>query len=184
MQLITPRLILREMRETDAEVLWPHVASEPVRRYEAEAPLTYGEFRDAVLWMMEMQNAIRRQHFYFAMTLSGADAEPLGTLYIAIRSPEHRQAEIGYMLGPPYWNQGYTTEAAREVVRFGFEHLDMHRIYAADILHENIGSIRVAQKLGFRQEARFRQSRYYRGRWWDTLVYAQVQAEWRASQDA
>ena len=40
-------------------------------------------------------------------------------------------AELGYWIGVIHWEQSYTTEAAREVVRYGFEELWLHHIYAA-----------------------------------------------------
>ena len=51
----------------------------------------------------------------------------------------------GAMLGRPYWGRGYATEAAREVVRYGFERLGLHRIHA-EHLGSNPASGRVMQK--------------------------------------
>jgi RimJ/RimL family protein N-acetyltransferase len=45
-----------------------------------------------------------------------------------------------------------------------------------------VGSARVLEKLGMRQEGRLRENEYYKGRWWDTLLYAILEDEWEANQ--
>lgn len=82
-----------------------------------------------------------------ALTLTGA-------ISIGVH-PRHHRGEIGYWLGVPYWNHGYMTEAARAVVRYGFDVMDLHRVEAM-ILPRNIASIRVAEKAGFLFEGTLR----------------------------
>ena len=74
--------------------------------------------------------------------------------------------------------RGYATEAARAIVRFGFIKLCLHRIWSWCIA-ENAGSARVLAKVGMRLEGRLRDKEYFRGRWWDTLLYAMLEQEWR-----
>lgn len=62
--------------------------------------------------------------------------------------PDTADGEIDYRLGPPYWGQGYATEATRAMVRFGFEHTAWDRIVAA-VVPANAASVRVAEHLGF-----------------------------------
>jgi RimJ/RimL family protein N-acetyltransferase len=49
------------------------------------------------------------------------------------------QAELGYRLLRRYWRRGYATEGARELIRYGFERLDLDRIYA-QTLAANVAS--------------------------------------------
>ena len=58
------------------------------------------------------------------------------------------EGELDYLLGKPYWGQGFATEAARAVVRFGFEHTTWDRIVAA-IVPTDSASGRVLDHLGF-----------------------------------
>ena len=60
-------------------------------------------------------------------------------------------AEIIYWLGKEFWGQGYATEAAAAVVRYGFETLRLYRIYAR-YLARNRASGRVLEKLGMTHE--------------------------------
>ena len=69
---------------------------------------------------------------------------------------DDRRAELGYWIGKPYWNQGYCTEAARAAIQFGFEQLELNRIFANHFVR-NPASGRVMQKLGMVYEGRLRQ---------------------------
>jgi len=70
---------------------------------------------------------------------------------------QHQRAELGYWIGVPFWGSGYATEAARAVVRYGFEHLNFNRIFAAHFAG-NDASARVLQKIGMQYEGRMRQA--------------------------
>ncbi len=69
---------------------------------------------------------------------------------------EDQRAELGYWIGKPYWGQGYCTEAAGAVIRFGFEQLGLNRIFAHHFAR-NPASGRVMQKLGMAHEGRLPQ---------------------------
>ena len=70
---------------------------------------------------------------------------------------QHPRAELGYWIGVPFWGNGYATEAAKAVVRYGFEHFKFNRIYAAHFLG-NDASGKVLQKIGMQYEGRMRQA--------------------------
>jgi len=90
------------------------------------------------------------------------------------------EADIGYELAPAHWGRGYATEAARAIVAFGFRELGLHRI-SATCIADNEGSARVLKRAGLRLEGRLRENEHFRGRWWDTLVYAVLAHEWEAA---
>lgn len=89
----------------------------------------------------------------------------------------HQIAEIGYWIGLPYWGQGYATEAAHAAIRYGFETLQLHRIYATH-LARNPASGRVMQKAGMRYEGRLREHFFKWGVHEDLLYYGILRAEW------
>jgi len=61
------------------------------------------------------------------------------------------RAELGYWIGVPYWSNGYCTEAARALVTYGFEELELDSVQARHLV-ENPASGRVMNKLGMRCE--------------------------------
>ena len=61
--------------------------------------------------------------------------------------PEINLPEVGYRYLKEYWGRGIGTEAARACVEFAREDLGISKLIAL-IVPENVGSIRVAEKLG------------------------------------
>jgi RimJ/RimL family protein N-acetyltransferase len=103
----------------------------------------------------------------------------IGDVMLFWRSREHRQGEIGYMFHPDYGGRGYATEAARVMLRLGFDGLGLHRIIGR-IDARNTPSARVLERLGMRPEAHFLQNEMVRGEWTDEIVFAMLEDEWRA----
>ena len=85
--------------------------------------------------------------------------------------------EIGWVFHPRYHGQGYATEAAATLLRYGFETLGVHRVVAT-CQPENTPSWRVMEKLGMLREAHFRKCMYRDGTWWDEYLYAILEDEW------
>lgn len=111
----------------------------------------------------------------FAITLQ-AGGSLIGAIGLRLRR-EDAKAELGYWIGREFWNQGYCTEAAEAIVRFGFEQLDLHRIYAHHF-SRNPASGRVMQKLGMTHEGHLREH----VRKWDDFedleLYGLLKSEW------
>jgi len=91
----------------------------------------------------------------------------------------HQRGELGYWIAVPYWNRGYCTEAAAELLRFGFEELALHRIHASHFAN-NPASGRVMEKIGMRHEGRRRGHVLKCGEFLDLEEYAVLAEEWRA----
>jgi RimJ/RimL family protein N-acetyltransferase len=93
---------------------------------------------------------------------------------------QHSKAEIGYWIGLPFWGRGYATEAAREVVRYGFQDLKLNRIFAG-VYGGNEASMRILTKLGFKHEGTLRQHYLKWGRFLDSECYGLLRSEWSAA---
>jgi RimJ/RimL family protein N-acetyltransferase len=89
---------------------------------------------------------------------------------------EHVRAELGYWIGKPYWSNGYCTEAAREMVRFGFEELGLNRIHSIHF-GRNPASGRVMAKIGMTREGCQRQHIKKWGSFEDLVTYAILRSE-------
>jgi RimJ/RimL family protein N-acetyltransferase len=82
-----------------------------------------------------------------------------------------RDAEVGYWLGKQYWRRGITKEALTLILDYGFNTLELVRIYAK-VLYHNLPSIRLLQRAGFSYESRIRKSFFRDGNWFDELAFA------------
>ena len=87
--------------------------------------------------------------------------------------PDHRRAELGYWIGVPYWGKGYATEAARALVKYGFETPQLHRIFASHFVN-NSASARVLRKIGMRHEGSLRAHVLKWGEFLDLEMYGMV----------
>lgn len=86
---------------------------------------------------------------------------------------------MGWVIHCAHWGKGYATEAAREVIHFGFTQLQVHRVVAFCNAH-NAASARVMEKLGMRKDGHLRETRWWRGAWSDEFVYSVLDREWPA----
>lgn len=67
-----------------------------------------------------------------------------------------KQADIGYRISKNFWGQGYAPEAGQAMTKIAFEYMDLDRLQIRCFTNNN-GSVRVAEKLGYLQEALIRQ---------------------------
>ena len=180
MELITGRLSLREFESGD----WPAVlAYQSDPRYLQYYPWenrTAEAVRDFVQVFVNQQTEAPRLKYQLAITLLTSQ-ELIGNCGLRLDGPDAYQGDIGYELSPNHWGQGYTTEAASALIEFGFHTLKLHRIWSWCIA-DNLTSRRVLEKLGMQLEGRLRENKYFKGRWWDTMLYGMLETEWKACQ--
>ena len=78
----------------------------------------------------------------------------------------HERGQLGFWIGVPYWNKGYCTEAAREIISYGFNDLKLNRIYAS-YFSSNPASGHVLKKIGMCHEGTQKQHYLRFGRFMD-----------------
>jgi UDP-4-amino-4,6-dideoxy-N-acetyl-beta-L-altrosamine N-acetyltransferase len=82
----------------------------------------------------------------------------------------HRNAEMGIVIGEKqYWGKGYGSDAARVLLRFAFDEMNLHRVQLT-VYEDNVRAIRAYEKCGFRQEGRLRDAIFRKGRYYDMLL--------------
>ena len=87
-------------------------------------------------------------------------------------------AEFGILIGDKnYWNQGYGTEAVRLMVQFGFNTLNLNRIFL-HVYESNPRAIRVYEKAGFTLEGRERQAQFKDGEYVDILRMSMLKSDY------
>lgn len=178
MQLETRHLLLREFRESDWPAVLAYQNDPRYLRYYHWTHRTAEDVRAFVQMLLEFQDERPRKNYQLAVVLKDGQ-EVIGNCGVRINDPDLREANIGYELASQHWGKGYATEAASEILRFGFVDLGMHRIWATTIA-ENLGSARVLEKLGMRLEAHEREKEWIKDRWRDRLTFAILDHEWQA----
>jgi ribosomal-protein-alanine N-acetyltransferase len=151
--LETDRLLLRPFSLTDSPDVQKLAGDEAIAATTLTIPHPY-EDGMAEEWIGSHQQRYEKAEVVtFAITfLDGRTL--IGAIGLEINK-QHERAELGYWIGKPYWNNGYCTEAAEAVVRYGFDELKLHRIHAAHF-SRNRASGRVMEKIGMKHEGRLR----------------------------
>jgi [ribosomal protein S5]-alanine N-acetyltransferase len=146
--LETQRLVLRRLRMTDLEALYALYRDEELRRYFPEGVLTLEETRRELEWFLEGHPDHPELGLWATIEKeSGAFIGRCGLLPWEIEG--QREVEVAYLLDKRYWGRGLATEAARAIVRYGFERLNLERLIAL-IDPQNLASRRVAERIGMR----------------------------------
>ncbi len=180
MELITPRLKLREFFETDFASLRELEAQPEMHTYEKELPGA-DETRRTLDSYIREQAEQPRTGYRLAITVP-PDTAIRGIVKLSRQWELIREWEVGWAVHPGEWGKGYATEAARTIMEWGFRQLDIHRIVA--FCHvDNTASIRVMEKLGMHQDGRLRETRWLNGEWWDEYVYSILEKEWNIEQE-
>lgn len=97
----------------------------------------------------------------------------------------HRNAEMGIVIGEKqYWGKGYGSDAARVLLRFAFDEMNLHRVQLT-VYEDNVRAIRAYEKCGFRQEGRLRDAIFRKGRYYDMLLMSILSDElWSEQEEA
>jgi RimJ/RimL family protein N-acetyltransferase len=175
-RLTTERLVLRELVPDDFDTIFAWQSDPRWLRYYEWTERKPDEGRELLERMIGFQREEPRTKFQLAVDLKGG-GELIGTCGIRMDRPSSTEADIGYEIAPQYWGHGYATEACRAVVEFGIAELKVHRIWSWCIA-DNVASSRVMEKLGMKREGRLHDKHYFKGRWWDELIYGMRAAEY------
>ncbi len=173
--LKTDRLILRPLALTDAKDVQRLAGEREIADTTLNIPHPYVDGA-AEAWI-----STRRAQFeagdaiVYALT-DAESGELIGAVGLQIEK-DFDKAELGYWIGKPYWNNGYATEAAARLVRYGFEELELNRVLSRH-LSRNPASGRVMQKLGMVFEGTLRQDTKKWDKYEDLCVYGLLREEW------
>jgi RimJ/RimL family protein N-acetyltransferase len=112
-----------------------------------------------------------------------ADGLLIGHAALFGANAHNRAALYAVLIGPPYQNQGLGTETTRQVLRYGFDELGLHRIgLVANGFNER--GLATYRKAGFVEEGRTREAVFRSGAWHDQVHMGILAREWRAAQRA
>ena len=177
MQITTERLVLREFGADDWRAVLEYQRDPLYLRYYPWEDRSEAHVRDFVEIFRGWQTEQPRRRFQLAIILR-KDGRLIGNCGIRRKLDNDWEADIGYELSPHHWGCGYASEAARAMVDFGFRELGLRRI-SSWCIADNVASVRVLERLGFLLEGRLRSNEFFKGRWWDTLLYAVLAEEWK-----
>jgi ribosomal-protein-alanine N-acetyltransferase len=173
--LTTPRLILRPFRLTDARDVQQLAGDYDIAATTIAIPHPY-ENGMAEDWIKTHSSDFENgTQVVFAIT-HREKKFLIGAIGISNIKHDFEIGELGYWIGKKYWNNGYGTEAADVVIKYGIEELSLNRIYAHHFKN-NHASGRILQKVGMKHEGSFRQHVKKWGNYIDVEAYGIVKSD-------
>lgn len=146
-ELRTERLLLRPFHAEDAADARAYRDDPEFARFLPHIPQPFTA-RDAEAFVAQNMTEPWATSPTFAVVLDG---RVVGTVNFEVDAPA-RTAMLGYAIGRAWWGRGIATEAARAALAWAVEAHGLVRVWAsADA--RNVGSRRVLEKLGMREEA-------------------------------
>lgn len=178
----TERMLLRPYAFEDLPAFHDLHSRDSVARYLPREVRDADESRRA----LGRHQTMRLEKDDDAATLAGFDRDTgrlVGDFVLFLRSVEHGNGEIGYVLHPDFEGRGLATEGARHLLEIAFGPLGLRRVVAR-IDARNTGSAGVLRRLGMRHEAHLVENEWFKGQWGDEDQYAMLRREWEAARSS
>jgi RimJ/RimL family protein N-acetyltransferase len=173
----TERLDLRDFRASDWTQVHEYGSNPNVVRFMDWGPNTEEETHKFIQKSIDYQTENPRIHYSLAIVIR-EQKRLIGGCGLYVSNVENRNGWIGYCLNRQFWGQGYATETARSLLDFGFNDVNLHRIFAF-CNPSNVDSAHVMEKIGMEYEGHFRENIFSKGKWHDELYYAILEKDWK-----
>ncbi|WP_299138432.1 GNAT family N-acetyltransferase [uncultured Vibrio sp.] len=173
-KLETDRLVLRDMTLEDQSAFVAMSQDTKYQRFYDETDCEPSKYQQLTQLFVEQAEGDPRRSYQLAVE-SKESRKFIGT--VCLRLEGNQQASMGCAFSRQTQGKGFPIEAAKALAEFGFSELGVHRIYA-ETIGDNLAAIRLCKSLGMRQEACFKEHRFFKNKWWDTVVFAILSTEW------
>lgn len=170
----TKRLVLRPVKRSDAEDIYEYSSDPDVTRFVTYD--TYSSLSDAYTSLDHFfLNRDLKTHFEALAIVDKSTNKMIGTVD-ASKIFNTDNVEVGYVLNRDYWNQGIMSEALAAYCDYLFNEKSIRRIELSHV-KRNLGSKRVAEKVGFVFEGFRREYGIVNGRYEDMPFYSLLKGD-------
>lgn len=173
-KLETNRLIIRDMTLADESAFVSMSQDPKYQRFYDESDCKTDKYRELTRLFIEQISETPRQAYQLAVE-SKDTGKFIGTVCLQLEA--NNQASMGCAFSRKAQGGGLSFKASEALLKFGFSELGVHRVYA-ETISKNLPAIKLCKSLGMRQEAHFREHRFFKTKWWDTIVLAILRSEW------
>ena len=148
MLLETNRLIIECFKSSDISD-WAKIESDVnVRRFVDGKVLSFKEAKKYVEMNIRQYQRIGYGRYAVRLKKTGNLIGMCGFL------KENYEIDFGYRYSKISWGKGFGFEAAKVVLNYGFSELGLEKVVGLTA-EENLGSIRILEKLGFKLQEKF-----------------------------
>ena len=167
--LITERLMLRQILTADAPAIFALRCNKEAMQF-IDRPMAVS-IDDALQYIHKLTASLTTNEGISWGICLKEDAALIGTIGFWRIDKANYRAEIGYMLHPSQYKNGYMQEAIATTLKYAFATMRLHSV-EANINPANEPSKKILEKNNFVQEAFFRENYYYNGQFLDSSIYS------------
>ncbi|MCY1661966.1 GNAT family N-acetyltransferase [Chryseobacterium sp. SL1] len=175
MYLETERLLIRDLTLDDKQAVFNYRSDAEANKFQGWIPET---LEDVEQFIERNNKEFNQPESWYQVLITEKDSKAvIGDIGIHFFGSENLQAELGITLNKDFQGRGFASEALKGVINFLFGDLKKHRIMAS-IDPENIDSLKLMERIGFRKEGHFVKSLFWKNNWTDDVIYALLREEW------
>jgi len=152
--LETKRLVIRSPRASDIPRIVKFANNSKVADMTLNIPFPYEE-KDAIFWINNANQGLKDESQFTCAICQKPTNEFIGGIGLGVNRRFNR-AELGFWIAEPFWNNGFATEAVGEIIKFGFEEIELNKILATH-LPNNPASAKVMAKNGMVREGELKE---------------------------
>ena len=168
-ELQTERLILRKINEDDASMLFNNIYNN-YEWYKFYYQQPFNNFEEYQQLVFKYKDLYAQGNYFRWGIVEKVSGKMIGLVQLYNKDNLNSNCKIGYIIGYQYNKKGYVKEAVKEIIDFAFNILEYHRI-EADIVEENIDSIKLAESLGMQFESTKHESYKLANKYYNQRVY-------------
>ncbi|WP_226658997.1 GNAT family N-acetyltransferase [Pseudalkalibacillus hwajinpoensis] len=176
LKLETERLNLQPFNKEDASRI-KELANNQELASILGLPHPY-ELEHAEEWIAIQPEQIQKGLEYPLTIVAKKENEIIGTITMRI-DKNNNKGELGYWIGREYWGKGFATEAVKRMIEFGFNQLDLNKVWALAISRNKASTI-VLEKAGLQKEGRLKQNRLLHNEYEDVDVYGLLKFDYKS----
>jgi RimJ/RimL family protein N-acetyltransferase len=175
--LQTERTQLRALDSSDADALFGYRSLPEITRFQGWAPVTADEAKDFI--DTQICHTLDQPGTWFQMGIFSLETKTLiGDVGLHFLEEEKDTVEIGITLAPLLQGNGFAQEVIQAVLSFLFETLHKNKIIAS-VDPDNLKSINLMERTGFRLEGIYQKAFLFRGEWVDDAVFILNRENWQ-----
>ena len=148
MEIITPRLVLRDFTPSDLTEFLAYHAEPAYAQFYDRPEIDPAQVRALMQKFIDWAAAAPRRNYQLAIVEPGGSPGPIGCCGVRTQGLEEGMAHFGIELAPPCWGRGLATEAGGAILSFAFRDLGIREIRSITIT-ENVSVARLVARLGF-----------------------------------
>ncbi len=185
MEIITPRLVLREYAAGDLPAMLAYAADQRAREFYGPGEGGPEQVGALLATFRAWAAATPRENYQLAVARRADPAEVIGSAGLRRAGLPAGEAELGLELAPAHWGQGYAAEAARALLAHGFAAWGLAAV-RGETVSANARVAALVRRLGFEVvggedgDAAVTAPAWLASRGWRPVTWRITRARWQA----